>query len=88
MREKKIENSSNVQRIRHWSNNITVDYKGGGVYTYLDVEKEHVEGLFAAESTGSYLHKFLKPNYSVEKETPKTIECIDSIMKKGLGYAK
>lgn len=80
MREKKIENSSNVTRIRHWSNNITVDYKSG-VYTYLDVEKEHAEGLFVAESVGSYLHKFIKPNYSVEKETEKTIECIEGIMK-------
>lgn len=81
MREKKIKNSSNVERIRHWSNNVTVDYKGGSSYTYLDVENDHVKGLFDAESVGVYLHEFIKPNYGVEKETEKTLECIDEIMK-------
>lgn len=46
---------------------LEVEYRGGGVYRYLDVPPEEYRDLMRAESLGQHLNRAVKPNYRCEK---------------------
>ena len=46
---------------------LTIQFKGGGVYTYADVDESVYEGLLAAPSPGAYFAANIKDTFSFTK---------------------
>lgn len=46
---------------------LRVEFKGGGQWEYDRVEPDDMSALAAADSFGSHLHRFIKPNFSARK---------------------
>jgi hypothetical protein len=45
------------------TNQLEVEFVGGGVYRYFGVPRRRVDELFAAASIGAYLTRHIKPNH-------------------------
>ena len=52
---------------RHW---LDVEYTNGGRYRYLDVPADVHQELLAAESIGTYLNQYVKPDYRYVRLSP------------------
>lgn len=57
-----LTDSSNVARAAYYEDTqtIVVQFKGGGLYTYLGPPMEVYMGLVHANSVGQYLHRVIK----------------------------
>lgn len=44
---------------------LEVQFKGGGVYAYLDVTPDEYGELLAAESIGEFVNAHIKPHHDV-----------------------
>lgn len=68
--------SSNIASIGYDAENklLEVEFKGGGVYQYLDVPKEMHEQLLMAKSIGGFFSGAVRPRYKwvrIEQEKEK-----------------
>ncbi len=61
--------SSNVQSVAYHedTNNLCVQFKGGGLYSYSGVDHETYVSLVHAESVGRYLNSVIKVMYPYTK---------------------
>lgn len=61
--------SSNIVSVGHDpnSNTLEVEFKGGSVYTYHDVDADKHAALMAAESVGSHFHQHIKTQHKFTK---------------------
>lgn len=61
--------SSNVNQVafHEHTNTLCVRFKGGGLYTYKDVDHEIYVSMVHAASVGAYLNEVVKPNYAYER---------------------
>lgn len=68
----KTEDSSNITRYRYDAANqkLSVEFKSGGMYDYLEVPEEVALALKEAQSKGSYLSKSIRGTYKVAKIEP------------------
>jgi len=68
---KKIENSSNVERVAYdeKTSTLQVQYKGGKLYNYLRVTIDKWEELIASDSAGSYVSNKIKNQHDWIKTT-------------------
>lgn len=48
-------------------NELTVEFKSGGTYTYLGVSQKLADGLIGAESAGKYLAQNIKNSHKFRK---------------------
>lgn len=48
-------------------NSLTVSFKKGGTYKYVNVPEQIYMNMMSAESIGSYFLKNVKPNYKAVK---------------------
>ena len=46
---------------------LTIIFKSGGVYTYLNVPESVYTGLLGADSQGKYFHAYIKDSYTFRK---------------------
>lgn len=46
---------------------LTIKFHNGGTYQYYNVPLDIYKNLMAAESHGSYFHKYIKNNYETRK---------------------
>jgi hypothetical protein len=46
---------------------LTIHYKSGAIYEYLDVPESEYASMKKATSKGTYLNKVIKPKYSYKK---------------------
>lgn len=51
---------------------LEVEFRGGSVYTYHDVEPHHHEALMSAESHGTHLHQHIKGKFRWSRQTKPT----------------
>ena len=58
---------SHIAAVGHDGQHLTVQFKNGGAYRYLDVPAEHHTGMLAADSPGKYLHTNIKGQFKHEK---------------------
>ena len=42
---------------------LEVEFAGGGVYQYFDVDRWQYEALLQADSIGRYVNGYIKPNH-------------------------
>lgn len=58
-------NSSNLAAVGYNTNSqeLTIRFHSGGVYTYLGVPQNIHSGLISAASKGRYHHQFIKNSY-------------------------
>ena len=60
--------SSTAVEWAHWKNSIlSVKYRGGDVYDYLDVPESVFEDYKTAASKGQFINFVVKPNYRYER---------------------
>lgn len=61
--------SSNIASVGYDAENkrLEIEFHHGGIYRYMDVPEDVVEGLMSASSYGSYFHHNIKDNYKYEK---------------------
>jgi hypothetical protein len=64
-----IENSSHVRTVTYKpeSRVLSVQFKNGDIYDYLDVPYKSAVELAQAESVGSYLNRVIRPAFSGSK---------------------
>lgn len=62
--------SSNVKSVGYdpETKTLAVEFNGGGVYHYHDVEKDVHEGLVSARSVGGFIHNNIKGAYRHSKQ--------------------
>lgn len=68
-RLKKIENSSNVDRVGYngYNGDLYVTFKSGHSYIYHGVLEEVFEDLLVANSVGRFINTEIKPHHTYEK---------------------
>jgi hypothetical protein len=66
-RYEKINNSSDIDRIMHCGDVLTVRYKDGKVYNYCDVPEKKFDRIANSRSPGSYVHNNIKEKYAYRK---------------------
>jgi len=66
-RYEKINNSSDIDRIMHCGDVLTIRYKDGKVYNYCDVPEKKFDKIAHSRSPGSYVHNNIKEKYSYRK---------------------
>ena len=61
--------STNIQSVQYddESQELTVRFFKGGTYVYSDIPPNVADGFSSAPSAGTYLHQFIKGQYSYEK---------------------
>ena len=61
--------SSNLANADYNAENrlLTVEFKGGSVYTYSDVDQATYDGLMTAASPGSYFAQHIKDKFTWTK---------------------
>ena len=61
--------SSNLEAVGYDQDTqeMTVEFKGGGLYKYKDVPFEVYTELMDADSIGQLFHKLIRGNYEFEK---------------------
>lgn len=61
--------SSNLESLGYDSTSkiLEVEFKGGSIYQYYEVDKDWWEALNNAESKGSYFSKFIKNKFKCAK---------------------
>jgi len=66
MKWKNVE-SSNVESVAHYEQDLYIKFKGGSTYRYFEVPREVYKSLLKAESVGKYIAENVKSKYTVEK---------------------
>lgn len=61
--------SSNINSIGYDEKNKTleIEFHSGGIYQYLNVEKELYDNIMSASSKGGFFHRFIKDKYHTKK---------------------
>ena len=61
--------SSNILSVGHdpETNTLEIEFKGGGVYTYHDVDQAKADALLNAESVGKHFHAHIRNAHSFSK---------------------
>ena len=59
--------SSNIVKWKYEETTLTVEFKGGAQYQYLEVPQRVIDVFEKAESAGSYLNKRIKGTYEFVK---------------------
>lgn len=67
--ERKPVTSSNILSVGHdpLTQELEVEFKGGGLYRYVDVPAETYAEFILSESPGRYFAQHIKPNYECRK---------------------
>lgn len=55
--------SSNIEAVGHGAHGLFVQFKGGGIYQYLDAPASLHKEMLAAESVGSFFRSRVKGRY-------------------------
>lgn len=63
---KNLPHSSSIQSCEYddETNEMHITFSSGGKYRFEKVSKEIYDGLAAAESPGSYFHRFIRRKYN------------------------
>lgn len=70
---------------------LSLTFKNGGVYDYVDVEENIFHEMILAESVGRYFHSKIRGHYDYLKKTvesQKTLEIVEDVSKKEKGKKK
>ena len=61
--------STNIKSVSYSDEDqtLTVEFFKGGTYVYSDIPPNVADGFSSAPSAGTYLHQFIKGQYSYEK---------------------
>ncbi|MBC6998341.1 KTSC domain-containing protein [Cytophaga sp. FL35] len=61
--------SSNIKAIGYDEENavLRIEFNKGGIYEYYDVPQYEFDGLYAADSKGSYANQNIYKNYRQQK---------------------
>ena len=58
----------------HWKDNVlSVKYRGGDAYDYLDVPESIYPDYKATTSKGQFINFVVKPNYRYRKRNPRDL---------------
>lgn len=83
--------SSNLSKVAYdkIGSNLVVQFKNGGIYSYVDVPEDVFGAFKGADSQGSFLARKIKPQFEVEKIDHDSFEkaCLDITIKSFVLYA-
>ena len=67
--DRKSVTSSNISSIGYSpeTQTLEIEFKGGGVYTYHDVDQAKADALMNAESVGKHFHAHIRNAHSFSK---------------------
>jgi hypothetical protein len=72
---KMIEGSSNIEAISHENGTLSVRFKGGATYDYMNfpasLHDKWMEAYESGESVGSFFHEHIKPHFEGQKRETK-----------------
>jgi len=67
--EEKINNSSQIEKIKYDGGMLTVTFKKGTVYEYYEVPEEVVTEMVKSEAPGKYFASMIRGTYKYKKVT-------------------
>ena len=71
----KMFDSSSISFAKRENDKLTIRFKSGSTYTYNAVPAKVIDGLWNAESAGSYFYKNIRGQYTTNKVEESAFRC-------------